>query len=65
MENINTMANIIVTPNIFALALTISEILIVKIFDHQDVGQGHGVQFSQWQHSMANIKIYKCHCLHF
>ena len=24
------------------------------------VGQGHGVQFSQLQHSMANVKIYKC-----
>ena len=24
------------------------------------VGQGHGVQFSQLHHSLANVKIYKC-----
>ena len=26
----------------------------------QDVGQGHRVQFSQLDHSMANVQIYKC-----
>ena len=26
----------------------------------QKVGQGHGVQFSQLQHSMLNAKIDKC-----
>ena len=28
--------------------------------DLENLGQGHGVQFSQWRHSMENIKIYKC-----
>ena len=27
------------------------------IFYLQNVGQGHGVQFSQLHHSMANVKI--------
>ena len=43
----------------FALALTVSEILPFKIVDLEKVGQGHGVQFSQWQQPMANVKIYK------
>ena len=33
--------------------------------DLQKVGQGHGVQFSQLLHLMANIKIYKFHLLYF
>ena len=41
------------------LALTFSEILTFQIIDLQKVGQGRGVQFSQYFHSMANIKIYK------
>ena len=43
-------------PQIFALALIISETKN-KMFDLQKVGQGHGMQFSQLQHSMANVKI--------
>ena len=35
------------------------DITILK-FLPQKVGQGHGVQFSQLHHSMANVKIYKC-----
>ena len=30
------------------------------MFDLQKVGQGHGIQFSQLQLSMTNVKIYKC-----
>ena len=29
------------------------------------VGKGHGVQLSQWRHSMATVKIYKRWFLHF
>ena len=29
------------------------------MFDLEDEGQGHGLQHSQWCHSMANISIYK------
>ena len=47
-----------VVPRIFAIALTISEILTLQIFTLK-VGQGHVVQFSQSCPSMANIKIYK------
>ena len=36
-----------------------------RIFILREVGQCHGVQFSQWRHSMANIKIYKLQILHF
>ena len=32
---------------------------MLKIVDLEKVDQGHGVQFLQWYHSMANIKIYK------
>ena len=44
---------------IFALGLTVSEILAFQIFDLHMVGQGHRVHFSQWRHSMENVKIYK------
>ena len=33
------------------------------MFDLQKVSQGHGIQFLQWRHLMANVKIYKCHFL--
>ena len=33
--------------------------------DLQKVNQMHGIQFSQYFHSMANIKIYKNHPMHF
>ena len=46
-------------PQIFALALTILEIHKIFIFDLQNVGQGHGVQFVQLHHSMTNVTIYK------
>ena len=39
----------------------ISEIKKIKIVYLQKVGQGHGVQFSQLHHWMANAKIYKYH----
>ena len=45
---------------IFALALTVSEKLTFNNFGLQKVVQGHGVQFSQLQHSMANVQLYKC-----
>ena len=47
------------TSNMFSLALTVLEILF--IFDLQKVGQGHGVQFLLWHHSMENGKIYRRH----
>ena len=41
------------------LLLAISEILAFEIFDLEKVGQSHGVQLSQWRHSMENMKTYK------
>ena len=32
---------------LFALTLTVSEILTIQIYDIQKVGHGYGVQFSQ------------------
>ena len=37
----------------------------IRIFDLRRVDQGHRVQFSHWCHSMANVKIYKRHFIHF
>ena len=48
------------TPHIFVLALKVEEILKLYIFDHQKVGQCHGVQISQLNHSIAIVKICKC-----
>ena len=42
------------SDHMFALALTVSEILKFHIFDLEKVGQGHFVY-----HSLANIQIYK------
>ena len=53
------------TPIFYSLALNISEILTFQIVYLQKVGQGHEVQFSQWGHSMANIKIYKSRSVYF
>ena len=44
----------------FALALTVSKLLLSEEFDLEKVRQGHGVKHSQWRHSMASTKIYKC-----
>ena len=35
--------------------------ILFNILYLQDLGQGHGVQFTQLHHSMANIKICICH----
>ena len=43
------------------LALTISEIFRLEIFDLENLGQGHAVRHSQWSHPMANINIFKHH----
>ena len=32
-----------------------------KMFDNENENQGHGLQHSQWRHSIATIKLYKCH----
>ena len=48
-----------VNRRILALALTVLEILTFGIFYLQKVGQGHGVQCSQWGHSIANVKSTK------
>ena len=45
--------------HMLGLTLTVSDILKFKVCNFQRVYQGHGVQFSQWHHSMANVKIYK------
>ena len=45
--------------HIFALALTVSEILILKIVDLERPGQAHRARILQRRHSMANDKIYK------
>ena len=36
-----------------------NEFHIFLKFEIENVGQGHGVQFSELQHSMANVNIYK------
>ena len=45
---------------IVALSLSFCDIKLEN-FDLEKLGQGHGVQHSQWCHSMENIKIYKCY----
>ena len=52
--------NLQMSPQIFALALTVSEIHKFLICYLQKVGQDYGVQFCQLHHSMVNVKIYKC-----
>ena len=44
------------------VALTVSNILQFKIFDFQQRSQDHGLQFSHWHRSMANVieKIALC-----
>ena len=39
----------------FAIALTVSEILIFQICDHDNLGYDHRVHHSQWSLLMANI----------
>ena len=46
---------------IFAIALTVSDIVIFLICDLENLGPDYGVQHSQWTHSTANINIYKSH----
>ena len=46
-------------PQIFALALTVSEIKKHKMFAFQKTGHGHGVCSVELIRSMANVKIYK------
>ena len=43
-------------PHIFALALTVSDVLDVVISDLQKVDHGHQVQFLQWHHSVVFVK---------
>ena len=57
---------------IFKLALTVSQILacetvdlVVVVVIVEKICQGHGLQLSQWQLSMAPIKIYKSCIVHF
>ena len=35
--------------------------IALEQFDLANVSQGHGVKYSQWPHSMANVNIYKSH----
>ena len=41
--------------SITALSLTVFKILTFQMVDLENVEQGHGVQFSQWRHSITNI----------
>ena len=36
-----------------------------KMFDLENDGKGHGIQHSQWRHSIANINVGKSHLTHF
>ena len=36
-----------------------------KMFDLENEGQSHGVQHSQWSHSMVNINLYRSHTFAF
>ena len=47
-----------VINQILTLALIISETLTFKYFDHQNLGQGRGVQYSQQSNSMVDIGVY-------
>ena len=42
---------------IFAIVLTVSEILTFHICVLHNLGQGHKVQRSQWSYSMAYINL--------
>ena len=62
------MANIKINKSCrahFALALTVSETFSILNIWPWKVSQGHGVQLSQWCHSIANTKIYKSSSMHF
>ena len=54
--------NLQISSTHFALDLTLSDRAKPKFLmvDLQNLGQCHGVQFSQLHHSMASVKIYKC-----
>ena len=43
----------------FIPALIVSEILMFKGVDLQNLGKGHGEQHARWRHSMANTKVCK------
>ena len=56
------MANVKINnclKHIFAITLTISDILKIQNLFIQKVGQGHGVQFSQWYHSVLKGQVHK------
>ena len=38
---------------------------LLEKFDLENVGQGHGVQHSQWSYSIVNINLYKVIIEHF
>ena len=50
---------------IFALALTIWEILTFQMFYLENLGQGHKVHHLQLCHSAVNINLYNNHSMHF
>ena len=41
------------------LALNVSEIFRIEMFDHKNLGQFHGFQHSQWTNLMADINVFK------
>ena len=48
------------TDKPMAIDKTLQICLKIEMFNLHKVGQGHGVQFLQIHHSMANIKMYTC-----
>ena len=46
-----------VTLEHFSPALVVFKIFIFKIRDLLNIGKGHGVQRSQWHHSMADTRL--------
>ena len=60
-DNIYNIENV---ENIFALDLTVSDILTFEIVYLKKTGNGHEKLFSQWLHAIANLKIYESRIKH-
>ena len=52
--------NIQINPKSFCANFHLFRDIKILKFYVQNIGQGHGVQFSQWRLPLANVKIYKC-----
>ena len=60
MPNIN-VCKCYMKPFFSTLALTVSEIITIQMFDFENLDHGQGLQHSQWFHSMTNVNVYKSH----